>query len=287
MSHQLLAAKTILFIGAGPMAEAIIRGLVSRPDTDPERIIATNRSNRERLAALNREYGIRIGCGSEAVARYMSEADLIVLAMKPKDVGEALVEIAPSLDPRHLLISVVAGLSLSTIEGLSGGGIPIARCMPNTSSTIGLGATGLCFSSSATSEHQALALDLFAATGETVIVEEPLIDVVTGVSGSGPAYIYYMMEAMMEAGIAGGLDEEQARLLTVQTVLGAASMVKATGEDPAALRRKVTSPNGTTQAALEKLDEYRFHEAVRSAVHRASERAGELGRSTSAEMMKP
>lgn len=284
--NQTLAGKTILFIGAGAMAEAIIRGLVSLPGSNPERIIATNSSNRDRLTILCQKYGIRTGSGPEAVRRYTAEADIIVLAMKPKDAGAALEDLAPLVHPGQLVISVIAGLSIDTMENRLGRLIPIARCMPNTSCTIGMGATGLCFSANASGVYQEMAINLFSATGETIVVEEPLIDIVTGVSGSGPAYIYSFMEALMEAGIQGGLNQEQARKLTVQTVLGAASMVKATGEEPASLRRKVTSPNGTTQAALEVLDQYHFQEAIRSAVRRASDRAGEIGRTISEEMMK-
>src|SRR5690606_14998923 len=135
--NQTLAGKTILFIGAGAMAEAIIRGLVSLPGSNPERIIATNSSNRDRLTILCQKYGIRTGSGPEAVRRYTAEADIIVLAMKPKDAGAALEDLAPLVHPGQLVISVIAGLSIDTMENRLGRLIPIARCMPNTSCTIG------------------------------------------------------------------------------------------------------------------------------------------------------
>jgi pyrroline-5-carboxylate reductase len=153
----------------------------------------------------------------------------------------------------------------------------IVRTMPNTSSTIGLGATGISFSSTVSNGQRLLAETMFQSIGLTAVVEEPLLDAVTGVSGSGPAYVYYLMEAMIEAGLSLGLSEEAARELTVQTVLGAAHMVKATNENPAELRRKVTSPNGTTQAAIETLDAHSFSQAVVRAIGRAAERAGEMG----------
>lgn len=276
MPH-LLADKQTLFIGAGSMAEAIIRGIVTARITSPVNISVTNRSSRERLEQLREQYGIRTGCGPEATEDYLREADVVVLAMKPKDAGAALAALKPFLRSDQLLISVIAGLSLSTMEELLCNGMPIARSMPNTSSSIGLGATGLCFSSTAVETDRQLAMEIFTAVGLAVPIEEQQMDVLTGVSGSGPAYIYYMMEAMIKAGKDGGLTDEQARSLTVQTVLGAASMVQSTGEDPAELRRKVTSPNGTTEAAIQTLDRGEFQETVQKAVHRAAERSGELG----------
>jgi pyrroline-5-carboxylate reductase len=155
--------------------------------------------------------------------------------------------------------------------------LPTVRTMPNTSSAVGLSATGVAFTADVSAEQQALALDLVRAIGQVEVVAEPLLDLVTGVSGSGPAYVYAMMEAMIQAGIDGGLDAAAAKRLTVQTFLGAATMVHTTDENPADLRVKVTSPNGTTQAALEYLAEHGFADAVKGAVHRATARAKEIG----------
>jgi pyrroline-5-carboxylate reductase len=185
-----------------------------------------------------------------------------------------------------LLISLIAGLSIQTIEALLDLPFPIARSMPNTSSSIGLGSTGLTFSESTGLNQQKLAIDIFASVGEVFVVEEAQIDILTGLSGCGPAYVYYLMEAMISSGIQGGLSAEMARDLTVQTVLGAASMVKATETAPAVLRKKVTSPNGATQAAMETMDRFHFTEAVEKAVLRASERANELGAMIAAEALK-
>jgi pyrroline-5-carboxylate reductase len=198
--------------------------------------------------------------------------------MKPKDAGDALKNLRPQLQAGTLVISVIAGLSIETMRDLLGPDVTLVRTMPNTSSTIGLGATGLSYDAGVNETQRQFALDLFRATGEVVVVDEPLLDVVTGVSGSGPAYIYYMMEAMIRAAEQLGLSAETARLLTVQTVIGAGEMVRQTGEQPADLRHKVTSPNGTTQAALEKMAELGFQPAVEAAVKRASERAAELGK---------
>ncbi|MBM7563489.1 pyrroline-5-carboxylate reductase [Paenibacillus sacheonensis] len=265
------------FYGAGSMAEAIVRGILDRGLTEPERIGMMNRQNAERMNELSSRYGINGAITAEDKDAMLRESDIVFLAMKPKDAAEAIKRVRDLLHPGQLIVSLIAGMTISTLETLLGKPMPIARTMPNTSSTIGLGATGISFSTSVSDSQRLLADALFQAVGLTAIVEEPMLEVVTGLSGSGPAYIYYMMEAMIAAGSKLGLTEEAARELTIQTVLGAAHMVKATGEDPAELRRKVTSPNGSTQAAIEKFDEYRFTEAVLAAVTRSAERAMEMG----------
>jgi pyrroline-5-carboxylate reductase len=166
---------------------------------------------------------------------------------------------------------------------LIGEGRAIARTMPNTSSTIGLGATGISFSPAVTEAQRELALAMFRAVGTVAVVNEPLLEAVNGVSGSGPAYVYYLMEAMIAAGVDLGLTEEASRELTVQTVRGAAEMVRLTGEQPAELRRKVASPGGTTQAAIETLERYSFQEGMNAAIRRCAERAREMGEAIRAE----
>jgi pyrroline-5-carboxylate reductase len=265
------------FIGAGSIAEAIIRGLLETGKAAAGQICAINRSDEARLTALRERYGIETASEADAKERMIRRADLLVLAMKPKDVAECLKNIRHLIGERQIVVSVVAGLSIATIHALLGRSLPVIRAMPNTSCTIGLSATGICFSDGVDEAARALALEMFRSVGAAIVVEEKLMDIVTGVSGSGPAYVYYLMEAMIRGGIEGGLSPEAARELTVQTVLGAAQMVRATLEEPAELRRKVTSPNGTTQAALRTLDGYRFGEAVANAVQRAAERAREMG----------
>lgn len=280
-NHQ----PTILFIGAGSMAEAIIRGLVKGPMFAPVRILATTRTNLQKAEELTSRYGIRTGCGLEDTKAFLKEADIVVLSMKPKDAAAAFDDLNGLLRPEQLLVSVIAGLTISTMAAIVPAGMPIVRTMPNTSSTIGLGATGISFSANVSEEQRKLALSIFEATGLTTVVDELLLDTITGISGSGPAYFYYMMEALIGAGVRGGLSDEQARQLTVQTVLGAANMVEATGENPAELRRKITSPNGTTQAAIDTLNSYQFLEAVRKAAMRSSERARELGEELSNQLL--
>ncbi|NHN28612.1 pyrroline-5-carboxylate reductase [Paenibacillus agricola] len=281
---MLLSTARITFLGAGSMSEAILRGLTSGPVGNPQQITVLNRSNTTRLQHLQDTYGISIAVEVADRLQAISDADVIVVAFKPKDAIEGLQALISLLKPTQLLISVIAGLSIPTIETiLSTSGQPIVRTMPNTSSSIGLGATGISFSKTTTPAQQLLAKEMFASTGIVTEVEEAKLDIITGLSGSGPAYIYYMMEAMIEGGVRGGLTPEAAQQLTVQTVLGAASMIQQTGEAPADLRRKVTSPNGTTQAAIEMLDNHQFAIGVTKAVLRAAERAGELGKTINSE----
>lgn len=259
------------------MAEAILRGLTETQVAAPSKITVLNRQNADRLRELNGRYGVVPAITPESRIDALSSADIIVLGMKPKDAAEALLSLKPLLREDQMLVSLIAGLSIETMETLIGRKQPIVRTMPNTSSTIGLGATGISFSEAVSPQGRELSLAMFGAVGLTTVVEEPLLETVTAVSGSGPAYIYYMMEAMISAGVAQGLTQEAARELTVQTVLGAAEMVRQTGEEPADLRRKVTSPNGSTQAAIETLERQQFTEAVHQAMARCADRAREMG----------
>ncbi len=277
----------ICFYGAGSMAEAILRGMVDARLADPARITVMNRQNAERLEALRLRYGVRAAVDESTRLDALRGADIIVLGMKPKDAAAALRLLAPILSPHQLILSVIAGLSISTIDTLLGGNRPIARTMPNTSSTIGLGATGISYSPAATPAQRSQVEAIFAAVGISAVVDEPLIEAVNGVSGSGPAYVYYLMEAMIAAGQQLGLSSEAARELTVQTVRGAAEMVRQTGEDPAELRRKVTSPGGTTQAAIETMDSFRFQEGMQAAIVRCAERAREMGEAIRREASVP
>ncbi|WP_028610583.1 pyrroline-5-carboxylate reductase [Paenibacillus harenae] len=272
-----IASLQLCFYGAGSMAEAIARGLINEKLVEPGRISMLNKQNRERLAELHERYGVQTVVQGSSNEAYLQGADIIFLAMKPKDAADAIAAIRPYLSPKQLIISVIAGLSISSIEYLLGPEAAIVRTMPNTSSTIGLGATGISYSESVTPQQKLLTEAIMGSVGIHAVVEESLQQAVTGVSGSGPAYVYYFMEAMIDAACQLGLAQEQAKELVVQTVLGAAEMVRSTGEEPAELRRKVTSPNGTTQAALEVMAENLFSETIHKAVRRSAERAGELG----------
>jgi pyrroline-5-carboxylate reductase len=283
---SLFEGVNLCFYGAGSMAEAILRGLVNSKLTDPNHITVTNRQNVDRLVQLERQYGIVPAATEASKNAALSSAQVIILGMKPKDSANAIKALQPFLRPEQLLVSAIAGLSISTIQQLLGRPQPIARTMPNTSSTIGLGATGICYSESVTPKQRELTVSMFNAVGITTVVDEPLIEAVNGVSGSGPAYVYYLMEAMIDAGVQLGLTPEAAKDLTVQTVRGAAEMVCSTGENPGDLRRKVTSPNGTTQAAIETLELFSFQEGMNKAILRCAERAREMGEEIKVEAVK-
>ena len=279
MTGVQLAQQKIAFIGGGSMAEAIIKGLLDRGQTTVGNLYVLQRSARPVLQSVVTSPAIEPVVATADKLAAIREADTVVLAVKPKDVAAAIAELREGFRPGQLLVSVVAGMSTETLARKLNLAFPLptVRTMPNTSSAVGLSATGVAFTADVSAEQQALALDLVRAIGQVEVVDEPLLDLVTGVSGSGPAYVYAMMEAMIQAGIEGGLDPAAAKRLTVQTFLGAATMVHTTDENPADLRVKVTSPNGTTQAALEYLAAHGFADAVKGAVHRATARAKEIG----------
>ncbi|OWR29136.1 pyrroline-5-carboxylate reductase [Saccharibacillus sp. O23] len=276
---RMLIEDRICFFGAGSMAEAVARGLIARAVIAPNRITFLNRSDKARLEALTERYGTVGTNEADEKEEALRTSPIVILAMKPKDAAEALNQLGALIGPDTMVVSMIAGLSIATLRSLLGRAEqPVVRTMPNTSSSIGLGVTGISYSEGLSDEQRRTARVLFEAVGLVVETDEHKIDNLTGISGSGPAYVYYMMEALMEAAKIGGLTDEQAREMTIQTVLGAAQMVRETGEEPAELRRKVTSPNGATQAAIEKLDESDFYGAVVRAAQRCSERSAEMGR---------
>jgi len=264
--------RTIGFVGAGNMAQAMIAGILASELVPPERIWVINRSNRKRLDSVVARYGVRPARSKEELCAH---ADVLVLAVKPRDVPEAVRELQPYVTPRHVLISVVAGLTIGTLEQAFPD-VPVVRTMPNTPTAVREGVTAFALGHRAGEAEARLVRTLFGAVGQVVEVPEPLIDAVTGLSGSGPAYVFFLVESLIEAGIRAGLDPEVTRDLVVQTVFGAARMLRETGEDPAELRRRVTSPGGTTMAGVGVLEERDVRGAVMEAVERATRRAREL-----------
>nr|WP_174615237.1 pyrroline-5-carboxylate reductase [Virgibacillus ihumii] len=266
--------KKVAFIGAGSMAEAVISGIVHAEILQKEKIVVTNRNNKERIDRLERRYQIQSIQDKEKVA---VDADIVVLATKPYDLEPAVQSIKEYLNPTQLVISVIAGISTDDITALIGNHSPVIRAMPNTSASIGYSATALSAGKYAREEHMAEAQALFDTIGTTVIVEENDMHTVTGISGSGPAYMYYFVEAMEKAAVEAGLDKRTAIELIAQTVVGAGEMLKQSGETAASLRKKVTSPGGTTQAGLEALSAGGFQEAVQECVRNARKRSIQLG----------
>ncbi|MDI6601247.1 MAG: pyrroline-5-carboxylate reductase [Thermoanaerobacteraceae bacterium] len=261
--------KKIGFIGCGNIAEAIIKGLLNA-GFDTNDIIATNKEKIERLEYIKDRYGINVTRNkSEVVER----SNILILAVKPKDVQDALKDI--NLEDRSL-ISVAAGITTAYIESQFDGRAKVIRAMPNTSSMVGESVTAICKGKFAGDDDLRYAYDIFSSIGEVAVLDEDDFDAVTGLSGSGPAYVYYMMEALVEAGVKNGLDEEVARGLARQTIFGAAVMLKETGEDPSQLRLKVTSPGGTTMAGIMALESSGFKETIYNAVYEASRRSKEM-----------
>ncbi len=276
MQHVFIE-QSICFYGAGSMAEAILRGLVNRSVVIPGQVTMLNRSNQDRLNYLIQRYGVTVVSNEDQRDQALQDAGIIVLAMKPVDAAAALRQLSPLLQPNQLLVSVIAGLEIQTMQELLGKPQPIARTMPNTSSTIGLGATGIVYSDEVSVEQRKTVRHLFEAVGTVTEIAENQMETLTGISGSGPAYIYYMMEAMIAAGVQGGLSLEQARELTIQTAIGAAHMVQQTGEEPAELRAKVTSPNGATAAAIQVFDNHEMKQTIIRGIERCAERSREMG----------
>lgn len=261
------------FVGAGNMAEALIRGLRDA-GLEGHQILATNRSRRDRLEHLRRAWGIVTTPDKAEIA---AAAGTLVLAVKPADLDQAMRELQPHVTDRHLFISLLAGVRCASVEGYVDGA-PVVRAMPNLSAAVLASTTALAYGRHIADRHRAAARALFDQVGATVDVSEDAMDAVTAVAGSGPAYVYLFMEALVEAGIQAGLAPTVARDLAVQTVFGAAKLVKETGIDPADLRRRVTSPGGTTMAALTVLEARGFKLVIGEAVRQAIRRAGELAR---------
>ncbi len=264
--------RAVGLIGAGNMGEALVRGLVGSKTVSPTRCLVTNKSNDARLARLAREWSVET---TRDKARLMREGEVIILAVKPADIPEVLREIAPHTEACHLILSVAAGVPLEVIENHLGR-VPAARAMPNTSTAVGASATAIAAGRWATPAHLDTARAIFEAVGRVVIVPEALLDAVTGLSGSGPAYVYLLAEVMVEAGLRAGLSRDVALALVSQTVLGAGKMLADLGEEPEVLRRRVTSPEGTTMAGIKALEEGGFREAVHAAIERAAHRSREL-----------
>ncbi len=267
-----LQGKTIALIGAGNMGEALTRGLLANGAIAPRQLVATD-VHAERLELFAKSFGVQAtGDNAEAV----SGADVVLLAVKPQQITEALASFRPAMSSQKLLISIAAGVPTTRIERELGNTTRVVRVMPNTPAQVRTGATALCKGRHATDEDLATAEAILGAVGITVRTEESFLDAVTALSGTGPAYIFLAAEAMMRAGVEMGLGTELSRKLTVQTVLGAARLMAQSEEPPAVLRQRVTSRGGTTEAAMRVMAEGRFVEVFVEAVHAAARRSREL-----------
>ncbi|GGH87477.1 pyrroline-5-carboxylate reductase [Pullulanibacillus pueri] len=264
----------IAFIGAGSIAESILSGILSKHMLKPSQIWVTNRKNTQRLSHLKNVYDVKV---SNEKSEIMRGADIIILSVKPKDAPGALHSIQPFITSDQLVVSVLAGVSTSYIAHELGLPLPIVRAMPNTSASVGHSATALSAGCYAKEDHIGKVKDLFQTIGSTVVVDEDQLHAITGLSGSGPAYIYYLVEAMQQAATEAQLDPSLSEDLIIQTLVGAAEMLKLKKASPTTLRKQITSPGGTTQAGITTLEEYKFQEAILHAIRRATERSMELG----------
>ena len=271
----MLTNKKILFLGAGSMAEAMISGITKANKMKRTNITVSNYSNKNRLEQLETTYGIK-ALPKEQLK--IAEADIIVLAMKPKDVENALYSIQQTIQSHQLVLSVLAGITTSFIEQLTATGQQVIRVMPNTSSMICESATAISSGKYTSEQNMNIAKELLQCIGEVYIIEEKHMDIFTGIAGSGPAYIYYLMEHMEKAGIEAGLPQYLTRDIIAQTILGAAKMVKKQGENPSSVRIKVTSPNGTTAAGLQALELNNGGVAITKAIEQASQRSNDLSK---------
>jgi len=259
-------------IGTGNMGEAIIRGLIQNKKVNSNRIIVSD-LNQHRLDLIIDKYGI---AGVNNNSRLTKFSKIIFLAVKPKDIEKVAEEIKNNLSKDKIVVSVLAGITIDKLKKLLGNSIKIVRVMPNTPAIVGEGAIGISFDSNISEDEREEILDLLKTLGEVFVVEEDLLDAVTGLSGSGPAYVFTFIDALAQGGVKNGLPYDIALKLAVQTVLGSAKLIKEMGEHPAVLRDKVTSPAGTTIYGLHELERKSFRDAVISAVDSATKRSKEL-----------
>jgi pyrroline-5-carboxylate reductase len=265
--------QTLAFIGGGQMAEAIIRGLVTGQVCRPDALYATDPVP-ARCDRLKSQFGVRVGSDNRKAVAW---AEVVILAVKPQSFPEVLKEIGTDLSHK-MVISIAAGVTIRAINEQAPVAKRVVRAMPNTPAVVREGMTALAFSGECSAKDQQVARTIFEAVGRVIPVEERLMDAVTGLSGSGPAYVFQAIEALADGGVKMGLPRQTAELLAAQTMLGAAKMVLELGEHPAKLKDRVASPGGTTIAGLHQLEQGGFRATLMGAVEAATKRSQELGR---------
>jgi len=265
--------KRLGIIGSGNMGEAMIRGLLRTGSTGPTDIVATD-PRAEQLEHIQRTFGVQVTRDNLAAVR---RADIVLLSVKPQSMNKVLGQIAEAVDGSKLVISIAAGVPIAAIERKLPHGARIVRAMPNTPALVGAGATAIALSEHATPEDEADSKALFDSVGMTVVVEEEMLDAVTGLSGSGPAYVFLILEALADAGVKVGMPRYAAQKLAAQTLFGSAKLAIETGVHPGQLKDQVTSPGGTAIAALHTLEEGGLRTTLINAVESATRRSRELG----------
>ncbi|HZC71493.1 MAG TPA: pyrroline-5-carboxylate reductase [Jatrophihabitans sp.] len=261
----------IAILGGGKIGEALLSGLL-RGERNAADIVVSEK-HPERAAYLSEAFGVQVADVPAAVKL----AETLVIAVKPQDIDALLAEMAPTIEPRHLVVSVAAGVTTAHIERALPGGVSVVRCMPNTPALVDQAMTAVAPGSHADEAHLVIAEELLASVGRVVRVPEHQLDAVTALSGSGPAYFFYLVEAMIDAGILLGLPRVLAQDLIVQTAIGSATMLRDSGEHPVQLREAVTSPGGTTIAAIRELEVHGVRAALLAAIEAAAKRSRELG----------
>ncbi len=264
----------IAFLGGGNMAEALIKGLIAAGTAKADQIMVTDVSA-DRLAHLKKTYGISAAKSNADAAR---EVGVIILSVKPQVVEKVLTEISLVVDDKKLVISIAAGIALAKIEKSLRETSHVIRVMPNTPALVLAGAAALSAGKNATNDDLALAQSVFNSVGRAVVVDEKLMDAVTGLSGSGPAYVFMIIDALSDAGVKAGLPRPLALELAAQTLYGSAKMVLETKEHPGKLRDMVTSPGGTTIEGLHALEKGKLRATLMNAVEAATARSKELGK---------
>ncbi|MFW5472570.1 pyrroline-5-carboxylate reductase [Knoellia sp. CPCC 206450] len=261
---------TVAIFGAGVMGETLLSGLLRAGRPADELIITERRA--DRAAELTDKYGVRALTNVEAA----TEADTLVLVVKPQDMAALLDEISPHVADGNLVVSLAAGITTEFLESRLAEGRSVVRVMPNTPALVDQGMAAVSGGQHCRPEQLQHAIELLGATGKVTEVPEKQLDAVTAISGSGPAYIFYVVEAMIEAGVVLGMPRATATELVTQTLFGAATMLRETGQHPTVLREQVTSPGGTTAAALRELDDHKVRAAFISAMEAAAVRSKEL-----------
>lgn len=267
-----LSHKRLAVLGTGKMGSILLRAFLQKKLVSPGHVAATVR-HAERAGALAEKLGVRVSADNRAAVR---GADVVLLAVKPQVVVEVLEEIRTEITPKTLIVSVAASVPTKLIEQHLSEKVPVIRAMPNTPCAIGAGMTGVTKGAHATAAQVELAKAMFEAVGRVVVVDEKHMDAVTGLSASGPAFVYIMLESLAEGGVKVGLPRDVATLLAAQTMLGAASTVLATGDHPALLKDAVTTPAGCTIDGILELEEGGVRVTLIKTVVKATERAAEL-----------
>jgi len=265
--------KKIAVVGAGNMGEALVAGLLAAETAAPDEIHATD-VVAGRLDRLKSRYGVRVGTDNRAASAW---SDIAILAVEPQVLDQVLDDLRPALTEAKLILSVAAGYPIARIAARLTPGVRIVRCMPNTPAVVRAGVSALAWGGNVSAEDERVARAVFESVGRVVVVEERLMDAVTGLSGSGPAYIFLIIEALADGGVKMGLPRGAALDLAAQTVLGAARMALESGEHPGRLKDQVASPGGTTIAGLRELERGRLRATVMEAVEAAAKRSRELG----------